>query len=367
MPLRRPPRLLLAALAGALVIGTGAAAPALAGPADPPSALPGLSGLPVLPGLSETDAAGLVPAVADALGGDPAGIWYEPGDGGRLMVGIWDATLAPVLSALGATPVVRDGPRRDPAAAHQALDERTAAGMPAGLAAYGTDPRTQQLVLDVVEGPGAQELARTLSAGLDPAAVRVETVPAAPLRHAAVAGGDTITDGTRRCTAGFAASDAEGTWLITAGHCTRQSSTWYTGPDESTIGSGARSAAEGIDVGAIPVEEGTASPTVSGTPVAGSQAAPVGSSVCLYGSTSGRSCGTVERTGMTVNFDGQQQSGLTSVSACAREGDSGAPYLTSDGQAQGVHTGAGGADGCTSYFTPVRTATDALGLTLTTG
>ena len=375
MPLRRPHRLLLAALAGALLIGTGAAAPALAGPANPPSTLPGLPGLP---GLSETAAAALVPAVTDTVGGDPAGIWYEPGDGadagsrsaspgGRLMVGTWDAGMAPVLSALGATPVLRDGPRRDPDAVHQALDERTATGMPAGLAAYGTDPRTEQVVLSVVEGPGAQELARTLSAGLDPAALRVETVPSAPLRQAAVAGGDTITDGTRRCTAGFAASDAEGAWLITAGHCTRQSSTWYAGSEESTIGSGPRSAAEGIDVGAIPVEEGTASPTVSGTPVAGSQAAPVGSSVCLYGSTSGRSCGTVERTGMTVNFDGQQQSGLTSVSACAREGDSGAPYLTSDGQAQGVHTGAGGADGCTSYFTPIGSATDALGLTLTTG
>ena len=70
---------------------------------------------------------------------------------------------------------------------------------------------------------------------------------------------------------------------------------------------------------------------------------------------------------MTVNFEGQSQSGLTSVAACAQEGDSGAPYITSSGQAQGVHTGAGGEGNCTSYFTPIRTATGALGLTLTTG
>lgn len=354
---RRPRRLLLAALTCALAIG--AAAPALAGS----TALP----LPGPPGLSEADAAALVTTVTDAVG-DPAGIWYEPGDGGRLMVGTWDAALAPVLSALGATPVVREGPRRDPDAVHQALDERTAAGMPPGLAAYGTDPRTEQVVLSVVEGPGAEELARTLSAGLDPAALRVETVPAAPRRQAAVAGGDAITDGSRRCTAGFAAADADGSWLITAGHCTRGSSTWYAGPEEDTVGSGARSADdEGVDVGAIPVEEGSASPTVAGAPVTGSRAAPVGASVCLYGATSGRSCGPVERTGMTVNFDGQPQSGLTSVAACAREGDSGGPYVTSDGQAQGVHTGAGGADNCTSYFTPIGTATSALGLMLSTG
>lgn len=363
MPLRRPHRLLIAVVAGALVLGSGAAAPALAAPEAPAPAA-----------LTEADATGLVPAVTEALGGAaPAGIWFEPEAGdrggeriGRLMVGTWDAALAPVLSALGATPVVRDGSPRDPRATQQALTERTAAGMPAGLADYGTDPRTQQVVLSVVDGPGARELADTLTAGLDPDAVRVETVPAAPRRQASVVGGDAISDGTRRCTAGFAASDADGPWLITAGHCTRNSSTWYAA-DESTIGSGARSADESTDVGAIPVEQGTVSPTVAGTPVAGTRAAPVGSSVCLYGATSGRSCGTVERVGMTVNFDGRPQSGLTSVSACAREGDSGAPYITADGQAQGVHTGAGGAGNCTSYFTPIGSATRALGLTLTTG
>lgn len=365
MPLRRPHRLLIAAVAGALVLGAVAAAPALAG-----------TGRPGPTGLTETDAAALVPAVTEALGGAaPAGIWFEPDAGsapgparaGRLMVGTWDAATAPVLAALGATPVVREGAPRDPEAVRRSLDERTATAMPAGLAAYGIDPRTEQVVLSVVEGPGTRELTDTLTAGLDPASFRVETVPGAPRRQAAVAGGDTISDGTRRCTAGFAASDADGSWLITAGHCTRGSSTWYTSPGEARIGSGAKSAAEGTDVGAIPVEQGTASATVAGTPVAGSRTAPVGSSVCLYGSTSGRSCGTVERTGMTVNFEGQQQSGLTSVSACAREGDSGAPYITANGQAQGVHTGAGGADNCTGYFTPIRTATDTLGLTLTTG
>lgn len=373
MPLRRPHRMLIAAVAGALVLGAGAAAPALAGTGP---AATGLPALPVLPGLTETDAAALVPAVTEALGGAPAGLWFEPdagaapgpaGRSGRLMVGTWDAATAPVLSALGATPVVREGAPRDPEAVRQSLDERTATGMPAGLAAYGTDPRTEQVVLSVVDGPGAQDLADTLTAGLDPSAVRVETVPGAPRRQAAVAGGDTITDGQRRCTAGFAASNTDGAWLITAGHCTRGSSTWYTASGEETIGSGATSADGSTDVGAIPVEPGTVSPSVSGTTVTGSRTAPVGSSVCLHGSTSGRSCGTVERTGMTVNFDGQQQSGLTSVSACAREGDSGAPYITGAGQAQGVHTGAGGADNCTSYFTPIGTATSALGLTLTTG
>ncbi|MEJ8277708.1 S1 family peptidase [Pseudonocardia spirodelae] len=349
MPLRRPHRLLLAAL-GTVAIGVGLTVPATAAPV-----------LPVP--LDEGAAAALVPAVTEAAGPALAGIWVADG---RLMVGTWDAAAAPALSALGATPVVRDEPRRDPAATLAELAARTAQGMPAGIVAYGVDPRTEQVVLDVVDGPGAGAAAASLTGGLDPAVVRVERVAAAPHRQAAVGGGDTITDGSRRCTAGFAASDGSTDWLITAGHCTRGSSSWYTS-DGSTIGSDVETAARGVDVGAIAVDPGAVSPTVSGVRVTGSRTAPVGSTVCLYGSTSGRSCGTVERTDMTVDFDGQTQSGLTSVSACAQEGDSGAPYITASGQAQGVHTGAGGQNNCTSYFTPIGTATDALGLSLTTG
>lgn len=352
MPLR-PRRLLFAALAGATAIGVATAAPSIAAPA-----------LSVdIPLLTETGAADLLPAVTEAASGSLAGVWFEDG---KLMAGTWDPALAPVLTGLGATPVVRDEPRRDPGATVAALRSRTTEAMPAGLASYGVDPRTQQVVLDVVEGPGAGALAHDLTAGLDPSAVRVERVAAAPQRQVAVSGGDTISDGDRRCTAGFAASDSAGDWVLTAGHCTRGSSTWYDA-EQATIGTGARSAGSGIDVGAVPVEAGSASPTVSGNPVVGSTPAPVGSSVCLYGSTSGRSCGPVQRTDVTVNFEGQEQSGLTSVGTCAQEGDSGAPYITSDGHAQGVHTGAGGSGNCTSYFTPVRTATDAMGLTLATG
>ena len=357
MPLHRPRRLLLAALVGAAAIGLGTAVPSFASPEPVPESITGL------PSLTEAAATDLLPAVTEAAGASLAGVWFEDG---KLMAGTWDPALAPVLSGLGATPVVRDEPRRDPVTTLEALTARTAPAMPAGLASYGVDPRTAQVVLDVVAGPEADALARDLTAGLDPAAVRVERVAAAPQRQAAVAGGDTISDGSRRCTAGFAASDSAGDWVLTAGHCTRGSSTWYDA-SQATIGTDAMSAGEGIDVGAVAVEPGTASPTVSGTRVTGSSAAPVGSSVCLYGSTSGRSCGTVQRTDVTVNFEGQQQSGLTAVGACAQEGDSGAPYITADGQAQGVHTGAGGSDNCTSYFTPVRTATSALGLTLATG
>jgi streptogrisin C len=338
------------------------------------TAVPAVAAVPDGPaggGLTEEAAAALVPAVRDAAGPALAGIWFapdEPAGGedrtGSLMVGTWQPALAPVLSALGATPVVREGPRRDPDGALELLTARTAAGMPPSIADFGVDEVTQTLVVTVVGEP----LLGTLLDGLDPSVVRLRSTSSAPRRQAAIGGGDTITDGTRRCTVGFTATDGRADWLVTAGHCTRGSSRWTSGPDGLEVGGGARTADTGPDAGAIPVGGGwTAVPTAGGVPVRGARVAPVGTPVCLFGSTSGRSCGPVTRQNVVVNFGGQQQAGLTAADLCAREGDSGGPYVTDDGQAQGVHTGAGGANGCTAYFTPVGNAMGALGLTLRTG
>lgn len=333
-------------------------------------AVPAAASIPDPGDLTADAAAALVPAVRDATGPALAGIWFAPdgpatsGDAtGRLMVGTWEPALAPVLSALGATPVVRTGPRRDPEAALESLTERTASGMPASIADFGVDEVSQRLVVTVVGTPVLDGLLD----GLDPSVVRIRSTSSAPRLQAAIGGGDTISDGRRRCTAGFTATDGRADWLVTAGHCTRGSSTWTSGPEELTVGGDARTAEGGPDAGAVPVGGAwSALPTAGGTPVQGARVAPIGTPVCLFGSTSGRSCGPVARQNVVVNFDGQQQAGLTAADLCAREGDSGGPYVTGDGQAQGVHTGAGG-NGCTSYFTPVGTAMGALGLTLRTG
>jgi streptogrisin C len=57
---------------------------------------------------------------------------------------------------------------------------------------------------------------------------------------------------------------------------------------------------------------------------------------------------------------------MTATSICSAEGDSGGPYITSSGQAQGIHSGGGTGRGCTSYFTPIRPALSTFGLTLLT-
>lgn len=365
MPLPRPARARRVAL---VLLAAGMAVAAAV------TAVPAVADVPADGGLTEEAAAALVPVVRDAAGPALAGIWFAPDEAGtgsgtdeptgRLMVGTWQPTLAPVLSALGATPVVREGPRRDPDAALRLLTARTADGMPSSIADFGVDEVTQTLVVTVVGEP----LLGTLLDGLDPSVVRIRSTPEAPRLQAMIGGGDTITDGSRRCTVGFTATDGRADWLVTAGHCTRGSSEWTSGPDSLDVGSGARTADSGPDAGAIPVGgDWTAVPTAGGGPVRGARVAPVGTPVCLYGSTSGRSCGPVARQNVVVNFGGQQQSGLTAADLCAREGDSGGPYVTDDGQAQGVHTGAGGPNGCTAYFTPVGSAMGALGLTLRTG
>ena len=68
-----------------------------------------------------------------------------------------------------------------------------------------------------------------------------------------------------------------------------------------------------------------------------------------------------------MNFEGTVQYGMTATSICSAEGDSGGPYITSSGQAQGIHSGGGTGRGCTSYFTPIGPALSAFGLTLLKG
>ncbi|MFR9801368.1 S1 family peptidase [Pseudonocardia sp. RS010] len=250
-------------------------------------------------------------------------------------------------------------PLAGPAAVMALLDARTAVGMPTELADYGIDGDVVDVRLVGAPSPGTTALLE----GIDPGLLRIETGAGVP-RHQDLRGGQRITGGTTRCTLGFSAGSGAQDWIITAGHCTRESDEWLDSEGE-VIGDGARTAGRGVDVGAVPVTAATpALPEVASQAVRGVEPAPIGSTVCLYGSTSGKTCGPVTARNRTVNFDGEQQRGMVVASICTAQGDSGGPYITADGQAQGVHSGAG--DGCTAYFTPIDQALSSLGLTLRT-
>lgn len=278
---------------------------------------------------------------------------------GLLVLAAAGALTGAGVAAAGPQTPKAAAPLAAPAAVMALLDARSAVVMPPEVADYGIEGDVVDLRLAGAPGPGLA----ALTAGIDPALLRVRT-DAAPPRHQDLEGGQRITGDRTRCTLGFTATKGTADWIITAGHCTREADRWEDA-DGAPIGTGATTATNGLDVGAIPVTTGLrALPEVADQAVRGTAEAPIGAPVCLYGSTSGKSCGSITARGRTVNFDGQRQTNMVVASVCSAQGDSGGPYLTPDGQAQGVHSGGGGA--CTAYFTPITTTLSALGLALRT-
>lgn len=118
-----------------------------------------------------------------------------------------------------------------------------------------------------------------------------------------------------------------------------------------------------------------APPTTDGNlPVAGAEEAPVGTSVCKFGSTTGASCGVIQALDATVNFvDPEDEDGFVTVNGliqtdvCAEAGDSGGSLLAGD-QAQGTVSGGSGdcRRGGETFFQPINEVLQTLDLTLLT-
>jgi streptogrisin C len=169
------------------------------------------------------------------------------------------------------------------------------------------------------------------------------------------------------CSVGFAVSGG----FVSAGHC----GTAGQVTSGSGVGQGYVKASvfPGNDWSWIQVNSSwNARPVVDnysgGTvPVAGSQEAATGSSICRSGRTTGWRCGTISAKNVTVNYSGQYVYGLTSTSACAQPGDSGGSFISGN-QAQGVTSGAGGdcSNGGTTIFQPVNPILSTYNLVLVT-
>jgi streptogrisin C len=248
------------------------------------------------------------------------------------------------------------------------LDSR-ADRVPNSVTGWHVDPVSNSVVVSATDDAAARAFAADLSA------VRIEHANARPVPLSDLHGGDTITTSEGgRCSVGFNAVKGHTRYIITAGHCTKLGGTW-SGPDGSAIGPVAKSSFPGHDFGLVEVTSESWEQThdVDGDggylTVAGDVAAPVGSQVCLSGSTSGYHCGVVQAVGETVNYgDGNVVNGLTRTNVCAEAGDSGGS-LMSGTQAQG--TLSGGTGGCLlggqSYFQPIQEVLSTYGLTLLTG
>ncbi|WP_350276159.1 peptidase S1 [Kribbella sp. HUAS MG21] len=119
------------------------------------------------------------------------------------------------------------------------------------------------------------------------------------------------------------------------------------------------------------------------TRVTGSSKAPVGSTICKAGNTTGWTCGNITNYNLTVNYGGAggsitRTSGLARSTVCTEGGDSGGAYIsgtiaqgmTSGGPNDGHDCGwnqGGNATGSYSFYQPVVDAASYYGVTLTLG
>ena len=368
------------ALAFGLALGTtpAAAAPAAPAPQSPDTEAATMAeALERDLGLSPSQAADLfeaqteafeidaeaTEAAADAYGGS-----LFDTDSLELTVLITDASAVDAVEATGAqAEVVTHGSD----GLQEIVDELNSADTDSGIVGWYPDIAGDTVVLEVLEGSGADVDALLADSGVDAADVTVESTDEQPELYADIVGGLAYTMGGR-CSVGFAATNSSGQpGFVTAGHC----GSVGTGV---SIGNGRgvfeRSIFPGNDAAFV---RGTSNFTLTNlvsrynsgghATVSGSSAAPIGSQVCRSGSTTGWHCGTIQARNQTVRYPQGTVQALTRTNVCAEPGDSGGSFI-SGSQAQGVTSGGSGncSFGGTTYYQEVNPMLNSWGVRLRT-
>lgn len=172
--------------------------------------------------------------------------------------------------------------------------------------------------------------------------------------------------GAPQCSAGFAVNGG----FVTAGHCGTNGQV-VTNAANQARGTFAASTFPGSDMAWVSLNaSANAQPLVTtyggaNLPVKGSTVAPIGSIVCRSGYSSGFQCGVVQAFNASVSYSAGVVYGLTRTTACAWPGDSGGPFISAAGHAQGVTSG-GLLQYCEIYFQPIGPILSTYGKTLTT-
>jgi streptogrisin B len=232
-----------------------------------------------------------------------------------------------------------------------------------GIAWY-VDAASDRLVVTADSTVSAAEAATIRrAAGGNAGAIRLVRVAGVftPLLSA----GDAIYGGKYRCSLGFNVVSGSTYYFLTAGHCGKLASTWYTNASHTTlIGPTTAYSFPGNDYALVRYAN-TSLTHPGGYTVADPF---VGESVKRTGSTSGTHSGTVTALNVSVHYVGHPGgtvSGLIQTNVCAEPGDSGGPLY--DGtKALGLTSGGSGdcTTGGTTYFQPVREAANAYGVTV---
>ena len=312
----------------------------------------------------------------------------------RLVVNVQSATAAEVARAHGLTP--RTVVRGEQALTRlqnqvQALADKSGSKQ---VQTIGADLPTDRL--QVVLQPGAQTpatvaLVKQLKAipGVD-----VSTNTTTLAMTADVIGGQImdLVPGTN-CSLGYPGTTSNGNnVLLTAGHCV-EGNPDILNRSGTHIGRGIasrfRTGSPSVDMGLMDIDsEDIGRGYIDNrngqtTRVTGSSKAPVGSTICKAGNTTGWTCGSITQYNLTVNYGGAggsitRTSGLARSTVCTEGGDSGGAYISGT-TAQGMTSGGPNdghdcgwnqghnATGSYSFYQPVVDAASYYGVTLTRG
>ncbi len=309
--------------------------------------------------------------VRAAIGDAYAGSWVSGATSESFIVATSDASKAGAVLAAGAQPKIVSRNLAALDSAEAALD-RAAADAPASTSVWYVDVLSNSVV--VLSSNTAEAAAFVAASGADKSAVRVEQSNEQPQTFYNVRGGDAYYIGSSaRCSIGFSVRRGSTPGFVSAGHCATVGSTLY-GYNRVSMGSFQGYSFPGNDYSWAAVNSNwTVTPYVNNysggnVTVKGSSVAPVGSSICRSGSTTGWHCGSVQQLNASVRYSQGTVSGLTRTNVCAEPGDSGGSFI-SGSQAQGMTSGGSGncSSGGTTYFQPVNEALSVYGLTLVTG
>ncbi|HEX8629454.1 MAG TPA: S1 family peptidase [Catenuloplanes sp.] len=272
---------------------------------------------------AEDAAVDLADRLTTELGPKSGGAYLSDG---KLVVTVTDSASAAKVAAAGAKArVVARGER-------QLQDiQRTLEAAPSEVdTTWGVDTAANQVVV-TLPASGAKNAAQRSAARRFGQAVRFEAGQGSISPGVGISSGDALGG----CTVGFTATDNSFNYIITAGHCTTGFPHW-TLPNGQDVGPSLTSVYPGSDYGLIWMNGPAVWPTGqinrrNGTTesIHGWATAVPGLSLCKSGKTTGLTCGSVLRTGVTINSAGVGAvDQMVETNMCMLRGDSGGPLFS---------------------------------------
>ncbi|GAA4045638.1 S1 family peptidase [Streptomyces shaanxiensis] len=317
---------------------------------------------PALKTLSVGAAGKLASTLAQDLGADAAGTYYDA-QAKNLVVNVLDEAAADAVEAAGAKARVVENSLAELKSARTTL--KADATIPG--TSWATDPTTNKVVVTADRTVSKAELAK-LTEVVDGLGAKAELQRTKGEFKPFVAGGDAITGGSGRCSLGFNVVKGGEPFFLTAGHCTEGITDW-SDSSGNQIGTNEVSSFPDNDYGLVKYTAEVDHPSEvnlyngSSQAISGAAEATVGMEVTRSGSTTQVHDGKVTGLDATVNYgNGDIVNGLIQTDVCAEPGDSGGSLFSGD---KAVGLTSGGSGDCTSggetFFQPVTEALSATG------